>query len=61
MLLLSLMQIMLILICLKLKKGETGNDGTKNVEVMVLLKYLGNFLEKFSNTFNELEISLDLN
>ena len=55
------MQIMLILICLKLKKGETGNDGTKNVEVMVLLKYLGNFLEKFSNTFNELEISLDLN
>ena len=61
MLLLSLMQIMLILICLKLKKGETGNDGTKNVEVMVLLKYLGNFLENFSNTFNELEISLDLN
>ena len=61
MLLLSLMQIMLILICLKLKKGETDNDGTKNVEVMVLLKYLGNFLENFSNTFNELEISLDLN
>ena len=61
MLLLSLMQIMLILICLKLKKGETGNDGTKNVELMVPLKYLGNFLENFSNTFNELEISLDLN
>ena len=23
--------------------GQTGNDGTKNVEIMVLLKYLSNF------------------
>ena len=45
MLLLILMQIMLILICLKLKKGQTSNDGTKNVELMVPLKYPGNFLE----------------
>ena len=37
---------MLLLIHIKLKKtttGETGNDRTKNVEIMVPSKYLSNF------------------
>ena len=40
--LLMLMQLILPLIHLKLKKikGETGNDGRENVEIMVPLKYL---------------------
>ena len=37
---------MLLLIRLKLKEnitGETGNNGTKNFEIIVALKYLSNF------------------
>ena len=32
--------------------GQTGDDGTKYVEIMVPLKYLSNFLENSRNTFN---------
>ena len=37
---------MIIVFCLNLTKkitGQTGNDGTKDVEIMVPLKYLSNF------------------
>ena len=40
------MQITLLLIYLKAKKnkaGKTGNNGKKNVEIMVPLIYLSNF------------------
>ena len=50
---------MLKLIHLKLKKqraGKTGNNGTKNVEILVLLKYLSNW-----RTLINCEINLDLN
>ena len=45
-LLLILLKLMLLLIRLKLKEnitGETGNNGTKNFEIIVALKYLSNF------------------
>ena len=32
--------------------GQTGDDGTKNVEIMVPLKYLSNFLQNFRNAFD---------
>ena len=32
--------------------GQTGDHGTKNVEIMVPLKYLSNFLENSRNAFN---------
>ena len=31
---------------------QTGNNGLKNVQIMVPLKYLNNFLENSWNTFN---------
>ena len=35
--------------------GQTGDDGTKNVEIMAPLKYLSNFSNAFRNAFrNEL-------
>ena len=33
----------LVCLILKEKTGQTGNNGTKNVEIMVKLKYLSNF------------------
>ena len=41
--------------------GETGNDGTKNVEIMVPLKYLNNFWSTLEMTLKNCEINLDLN
>ena len=32
--------------------GLTGNNGTKDVEIMVRLKYLSNFWENFRNAFD---------
>ena len=32
--------------------GQTGDNGTKNVEIMVPLKYLKQFLENFRDAFN---------
>ena len=32
--------------------GQTGGDEIKNVEIMVTLKYLGNFFETSTNSFN---------
>ena len=32
--------------------GETGNGGTKDVEIMVPLKYLSKYLENFRNAFD---------
>ena len=32
--------------------GQTGDDGTKNIEIMVPLKFLSNFLENSVNVFN---------
>ena len=58
------MLIMLILICLKLKKkirGQTGDNGTKNVEIMIQLKYLSNFWGTLAMSLINCEISLDLN
>ena len=52
---------MLLLIRLKLKKkkppGKTDNNGKKNVEIMVSLKYLSNFwktleIHKINSWFN---------
>ena len=36
--------------------GQTGNDGTKNVEIMVLIKYFSNFWRTliFGDAFNQL-------
>ena len=34
--------------------GQTGNDGTKNVEIMVPIKYLSNFWRNFRDVFNQL-------
>ena len=49
---------------LKIKEkitGETGNDGTKNVEIMVPLKYLSNFWRTLEMPCINCEISLDPN
>ena len=35
-----------------INSGQTGDHGTKNVEIMVPLKYLRNFLENSRNAFN---------
>ena len=40
---------------------ETGNNGTKNVEIMVPLKYLSNFWSTLEMPFINCEIALDLN
>ena len=40
--------------------GQTGNNGTKNVEIMVPLKYLSNFLRTLEMPLIDCEITLDL-
>ena len=40
--------------------GQTGNSGTKNVETMVLLKYLGNFWRILEIPLHNCKISLML-
>ena len=47
---------------LKLKlTGQTGNNGTKNVEKMVPLKYLTNFLKTLKMSLINCKITLDVN
>ena len=41
--------------------GQTGNNGTKNVEIMVPLKYLSNFWRTLEIPLINCEIILDLN
>ena len=41
--------------------GQTGKDGTENVEIMVLLKYLRNFWRILEMLLINCEINLDLN
>ena len=57
------MQIMVLLICLKLKKitGQTANDSTKNVETPEPLKYLSNFWRSLEMPLINCEINIDLN
>ena len=56
------MQIMLLLIRSKLnKKGPIGSNGTKNVEIMVALKYLGNFWRNLKMPLINYGINIDLN
>ena len=40
--------------------GQTGNDGTKNVEIMVPLKYLSNFWRTLEMTLSNCEVNLIL-
>ena len=40
--------------------GQTGNDGTKNVEIIVPLKYLSNFLRALEMSLTNCEIILIL-
>ena len=40
--------------------GQTGDDGTKNVEIMVPLKYLGNFWRALEMPLINCEINLVL-
>ena len=56
--LLILLQIKLLLIHLT---GKTGNNGTKNVELMVPLKHLSNFWRTAEMVLINCEINLDLN
>ena len=49
--------------CFKYKTkiaGRTGNDGTKNVKIRTLLKYLGNFWRTFKMSLINCEINLIL-
>ena len=41
--------------------GKTGNNGTRNVEIMVALKYLSNFWRTLEMPLINCEINLDLN
>ena len=41
--------------------GETGNDGTKCIEMMVLLKYLSIFWRTLAMSLIECEVNLILN
>ena len=41
--------------------GSTGDDGTKNVEIMVLLKYLSNFWRPLEMPLINCEINFILN
>ena len=41
--------------------GQTGNNGTKNVEIMVPLKYLSNFWRTLEMPLINCEVTLDLN
>ena len=38
--------------------GSTGNDGTKNVEITVPLKYFSNFWRAIETPLNKCEINL---
>ena len=40
--------------------GRTGNDGTKNVEIMVSLKYLSNFWRTLEKPLINCEVNLIL-
>ena len=40
---------------------QTGNNGTKNIEIMVPLKYLSNFWRTLKMSLINCEINLDLN
>ena len=40
--------------------GQTGSDGAKDVEIIVPLKYLGNFWRTFEMTLSNCEITLQL-
>ena len=40
---------------------QTGNNGTKYVEIMLPLKYLSNFCRTLESSLINCEISLDLN
>ena len=40
--------------------GETGDDGTKNVQIMVPLKYLSNFWRTLEMLITSCEINLIL-
>ena len=41
--------------------GQTGNNGTKNVETMVPLKYFSNFWETLEKSLINCKINFDLN
>ena len=41
--------------------GQTGNSGTENVEIIVLLKYLSNFWRTLEMSLINCEISFRLN
>ena len=41
-------------------KGQTGNDGTKDVEIMVSLKYLSNFCRTLEMPLINCEVNLNL-
>ena len=41
--------------------GKAGDNGTKNVEIMVPLKYLSNFWRTLEMPLTNCEITLDLN
>ena len=41
--------------------GKTGNNGTKNVEIKVPLKYLSNFWRTLEMALINCDINLDLN
>ena len=41
--------------------GQTGNNGTKDVEIIVPLKYLSNFWKTLEMLLSNCEINLDLN
>ena len=60
---LILMQIMLLLIRLKLKRktGKTGNNDRKNIEIMVPLKNLSIFWRTLEMPLINSEMKLDLN
>ena len=57
------MQLMLLLICLKLKKNITDKtlNGTKNVEIIASLKNLSNFWRTLEMSLIDSENNLDLN
>ena len=40
--------------------GQTGDDGTKNVEIMVPLKYLSNFWRTLEMSLINREINLNM-
>ena len=61
--LLNLLKLMLLPFSLKEKlTGQTGNNGTENIEIIVTLKYLKNFWQTIEMPLmNCGEVTLDLN